>query len=326
MRHVKHASEYTLPGAPFYCELCWLCDYNTSLRFLLFGHFFLFCSLLHILLSSYFKKLEALANHSILVTHLSTFNQQLMRLALVQKLSVNMQHLIFSVLSVLSVLPVIFTAPVSHQSGGAEHIILLNKTDPSTPSIAAILNSLSLSETHNDVKHIYNNSAFLGFSARMKSHCLNILANTTGVTHIEPAVRVASTDLDSITDSPWGLQRLSSSAVSIEGDTDELNYTYTYANNLLGKGADIYIMDTGIFTQHVVFGGRATMGWSFDGNMTDDDGHGTHVSGIAAGERVGVAQGANLIGVRVLGGDGGGWSSDVVKGVFQHAHLSSNKH
>lgn len=209
-------------------------------------------------------------------------------------------------------------APLSHEPG-VEHIILLNTTHHSTSSISKVLASLSLSETHRDVKHIYNNTDFLGFSAKMNSHCLNILANTTGITHIEPVVRLhhANTlETSKEKDSSWGLERISTASPTIKGDTEQLDYTYTYANNLLGSGADIYIMDSGIFTEHVVFGGRAVMGWSFDGLMSDDDGHGTHVAGIAAGHQVGVAQGANIYGIRVLDKIGLGESSSLIKGIF----------
>ncbi|KAF1347060.1 peptidase S8/S53 domain-containing protein [Delphinella strobiligena] len=206
-------------------------------------------------------------------------------------------------------------APFGHEAG-VEHIILLNTTHHFASSISNILASLSLSESHKDVKHIYNNTGLLGFSAKMNSHCLNILANTAGITHIEPVVRLHHANtFNTSKDSSWGLERISTASASMKGDIDQLDYTYTYANNLLGSGADIYILDTGIFTEHVAFGGRAVMAWSFDGVMTDDDGHGTHVAGIAAGQRVGVAQGANVYGVRAMGSDGQGVSSDVVKGL-----------
>lgn len=209
-------------------------------------------------------------------------------------------------------------APLGHEPD-VEHIILLNTTHHSASSIPKVLASLSLSETHKDVKHIYNNTDVLGFSARMSSHCLEILANTTGITHIEPVVRLHHANTlktSKIKDSSWGLERISTASPTIKGDTKQLDYTYTYANNLLGSGADIYIIDSGILTEHVVFGGRAVMGWSFDGLMSDDDGHGTHVAGIAAGHQVGVAQGANIYGIRVLGKMGYGQSSSLLKGIF----------
>ena len=63
-----------------------------------------------------------------------------------------------------------------------------------------------------------------------------------------------------------------------------------------------------------------------DPQMTDAFGHGTHVAGIIAGNPArangvareytgGVAPGANLINVRVLGADGSGFTSDVINGI-----------
>src|SRR5688572_12984410 len=49
------------------------------------------------------------------------------------------------------------------------------------------------------------------------------------------------------------------------------------------------------------FGGRAVFGWTGSGlARTDDHGHGSHVAGIAAGTRYGVAKKANIISVKVL--------------------------
>lgn len=113
---------------------------------------------------------------------------------------------------------------------------------------------------------------------------------------------------------PWGLQRVSS-VDQFGGNPGALDFTYSYATPSLGSGADIYVLDTGIYTQHNVFGGRAVMAWSYDGNMTDLDGHGTHVSGTAAGDILGIASDANVFGIKVLAADGGGWSSNVVAGI-----------
>lgn len=78
-----------------------------------------------------------------------------------------------------------------------------------------------------------------------------------------------------------------------------------------GEGVDIYILDSGIFTRHLWFEGRAK---NFRGEtetkytirvpggtttVNDDDSHGTHVAGLAGGLRHGVAQWATLVNVKV---------------------------
>lgn len=103
--------------------------------------------------------------------------------------------------------------------------------------------------------------------------------------------------------------------MSVGGNFKAMDYTYSFANSDLGRGADVYIVDTGVYTQHNVFSGRATMAWSFDGDLNDHDGHGTHVAGTAAGNVLGVASNANILGVKALDADGSGWSSNVVAGI-----------
>merc|ERR1740139_394682 len=105
---------------------------------------------------------------------------------------------------------------------------------------------------------------------------------------------------------PWGLDKVGVS---------------TRANQ--GAGVNIYILDTGIHTPHTDFGGRASSALDFstdeDGERCegrsdcarDNQGHGTHCAGTAAGTTYGVAPAASLFAIKVLGDDGSGsfaWS------------------
>ncbi|PPQ92426.1 hypothetical protein CVT25_008647 [Psilocybe cyanescens] len=102
------------------------------------------------------------------------------------------------------------------------------------------------------------------------------------------------------TNAPWGLQRISQDAKLTSTSTTALTYTYKY-DSTAGAGVDIYVVDTGIYTAHSDFGGRASWGASFGGYANSDgNGHGTHCAGTAAGTRYGVAKAANLIAVKVL--------------------------
>ncbi|KAF2847662.1 subtilisin-like protein [Plenodomus tracheiphilus IPT5] len=113
---------------------------------------------------------------------------------------------------------------------------------------------------------------------------------------------------------PWGLQRISNEAGAF-GSPQGQDFTYSFDNAALGAGVDIYIIDTGVRTSHAVFTGRATEGFTATGSFVDGDGHGTHVAGTAGGAKFGVAQGANIIEVKVLGDDGSGSSSDTIAGM-----------
>ncbi|KAK3113647.1 hypothetical protein LTR53_008860 [Teratosphaeriaceae sp. CCFEE 6253] len=218
----------------------------------------------------------------------------------------------------------VLAAPVQgHQSGGAEHIVIIDRDHPTPPYVAEVLERLALNAGHPDVRLIYNNSAFRGFAASMKSHCLDLLANMSDVSVVEEATSIAraspqkrqsSLAYDSRLNAPWGLQRIST-ASSVHGSAQAMDYTYSYADGGLGKGADIYIVDTGIYTDHDAFAGRAEMAWSYSRDSTDSDGHGTHVAGTAAGNVLGVASNANLFGIKALDSDGGGLSSNVIAGI-----------
>ena len=85
-----------------------------------------------------------------------------------------------------------------------------------------------------------------------------------------------------------------------------------------GKGVRVYILDTGCRTTHAEFraGGGSTAtraatqsvvlsdGSRPYGSGGDGNGHGTHVSGIAAGLNVGIAPAAVIRCIKVLGNDG----------------------
>jgi serine protease AprX len=96
---------------------------------------------------------------------------------------------------------------------------------------------------------------------------------------------------------------------------------------LTGKGVTIAIVDTGIYPHPDLINptNRIVAFRDFINGRTDpydDNGHGTHVAGDAAsngfsssGLYAGPATEANLVGVKVLGADGGGSLSTVLQGI-----------
>ncbi|KAJ1307135.1 hypothetical protein OPQ81_001253 [Rhizoctonia solani] len=83
-----------------------------------------------------------------------------------------------------------------------------------------------------------------------------------------------------------------------------------------GAGVDVYGIDTGIYTAHSSFGGRARWGATFGGYANQDgNGHRTDTSGTAVGASYGVATSANIIAVKVLSDAGSGTNSDVIAGI-----------
>lgn len=84
----------------------------------------------------------------------------------------------------------------------------------------------------------------------------------------------------------------------------------------LGENVDVYGIDTGIYTEHECFGGRAFWGKTFGGYAdADGHGHGTHTAGTAVGKEYGLATAARIFAVKVLGDNGSGSLSDVMQGV-----------
>ena len=97
-----------------------------------------------------------------------------------------------------------------------------------------------------------------------------------------------------------------------------------HKQGILGKGIGVAIVDTGLFP-HPDYRSRIT-GW-YDALYQkpapyDDNGHGSHVAGIAAGAGTfshgkykGIAPQANLIGVKVLNSKGNGTIHDIMNGL-----------
>ena len=86
-----------------------------------------------------------------------------------------------------------------------------------------------------------------------------------------------------------------------------------------GSGVDLYVMDTGIYAQHESFNGRVQTGINTmvpgePGNI-DCNGHGTQVASIAAGLGFGIARGAEIIPVSIMGCDGQGTLMALANGV-----------
>ncbi|HEX2121657.1 MAG TPA: S8 family serine peptidase, partial [Thermoanaerobaculia bacterium] len=154
--------------------------------------------------------------------------------------------------------------------------------------------------------HVYKTTV-KGFSAELtEKEALRIAADPR-VAYVEEdgVVSIAATQ----SNATWGLDR-------VDQRDRPLSTTYTY--NVTGSGVKAYIIDTGINTAHVDFGGRAIHGRdAVDGALpaSDCNGHGTHVAGTVGGSTWGVAKGVTLVAVRVLDCAGSGTNSGVIAGI-----------
>jgi subtilisin family serine protease/uncharacterized protein YkwD len=122
-------------------------------------------------------------------------------------------------------------------------------------------------------------------------------------------------------DSQWGLHNTGQTLGTPDADIDAPE-----AWGLSQGESDVIVavIDTGVDLDHPEFAGRLTGGWDFyngDASPDDDNGHGTHVAGIAAAAGnngtgvAGVAWGVRIMPVKVLNSAGNGYYSDMIDGI-----------
>jgi subtilisin family serine protease len=189
-------------------------------------------------------------------------------------------------------------APLLSASAGGiagSYIVVLNEgADPR--SVAAVAGV--------SPRYVYT-AVLNGFAAQLNEGQLNALRHNPNVDYVEQdGVAQASATQSNAT---WGIDRIDQRSRPLSG-------TYTYTTTASGVYA--YIIDTGIYTAHSNFGGRASNVYdAFGGNGNDCNGHGTHVAGTVGSATYGVAKAARLRGVRVLDCNGSGSWSGIIAGI-----------
>jgi len=151
--------------------------------------------------------------------------------------------------------------------------------------------------------------ALRAFSATVNQAALKEILASDDVDFVEEDQIITIDALQQNNAPSWGLPRVSQRR-------RQPSAPYIYQNQA-GSGVTAYVLDTGINTAHVDFGGRATMGANFISGSpnTDENGHGTHVAGTIGGSRFGVAKKVRLVGVKVLSRQGSGSTSGIIAGM-----------
>lgn len=180
-------------------------------------------------------------------------------------------------------------------------------------------------------EHVLN-----GFAARLDDRELDALRRNPNVAYVEedqvatvlgqPSARrdaggrpEARTDgagaAGTLAAPPWNLDRLDQRYLPLDG---------SYTVNTSAAHVDIYIVGTGIQTNHPALI-KALRGFDvFGGNSEDCHGHGTHMAGIASSPDWGVAKDAYLWSVRVLNCNGSGTYSGIIAGTdWIRSHAAS---
>ena len=148
-------------------------------------------------------------------------------------------------------------------------------------------------------------SAIKGFAAAMSPQAAEALARNPQVAYVEQDQEMGISATQS--GATWGIDRIDQRSRPLSG-------TYTYTSTASTVYA--YIIDTGIYTAHTQFGGRASNVYdALGGNGQDCNGHGTHVAGTVGASTYGVAKSVRLRGVRVLNCSGSGSTSGIIAAV-----------
>ena len=154
------------------------------------------------------------------------------------------------------------------------------------------------------VHHEYS-GVLNGFAAVLDDAALAEVRADPDVAYVEQdqTITLSATQ----TGATWGIDR-------IDQRNRPLSGTYTYTTT--ASAVYVYIIDTGIYTAHSQFGGRASNVFdAFGGSGQDCHGHGTHVAGTVGGSTYGVAKAVRLRGLRVLNCSGSGATSGIIAGM-----------
>lgn len=118
-------------------------------------------------------------------------------------------------------------------------------------------------------------------------------------------VSIIGFEVAEVSEAPLQIQLVETDTI-VRASAARNKYGYT------GTGYTAAVIDTGIDYNHTAFAGRYLGGYDFhnnDDDPYDDNGHGTHVAGIIAGDHTsykGIAPDANIVALKALGSNGSG--------------------
>jgi serine protease AprX len=161
--------------------------------------------------------------------------------------------------------------------------------------------------------------------ARYMNDSAVLMANSAQVTELasDSAQQILSGDLPV---APFmSVSNSSTAADQVRSGTSGLLLGIGGIPGVNGQGVTVAVIDSGI-SAHPALSQKVIANVSYvtgDPQVDDAFGHGTHIAGIIAGSSTGatslynggIAPGARLVNIRVLGKDGTGWTSDVIAGI-----------
>ncbi|MFE1877214.1 S8 family peptidase [Streptomyces sp. NPDC059496] len=206
-------------------------------------------------------------------------------------------------------------APPAPRSATAPYVVVLKDTASRAPTRALAAEAVHAGD---EVGPVYE-AALNGFAVRTTAARAAALAADPRVASVEPDAEFHTTDTpDAVAapepqrgpqaPAPWSLDRIDQRELPLDG-------SYTYPSR--AEGVTVYVIDSGINTGHLEFGGRARTGYNalFLSSSRDCSGHGTHVAATVGGKTYGVAKGVSLVGVKVADCRGSASLSAILKGL-----------
>ncbi|KAH7333759.1 peptidase S8/S53 domain-containing protein [Rhizoctonia solani] len=201
--------------------------------------------------------------------------------------------------SVCSVLagPVDGRIPITKRAGPvkANSYIIKLKDGVSKPAhLAGLLSGSKVAYTYD--------RAFQGYSAQLEGKALEYIRQSKDVEYIVQDEQVKLPGIST-----------ADAQVSPRNSGSEESSLFKRVN---GAGVDVYQIDTGIYTAHTQFGGRAKWGATFGGYPNaDGNGHGTALASLVVGSTYGLAKQANITAIKCFGDDGSANLSDIIQGI-----------
>lgn len=151
---------------------------------------------------------------------------------------------------------------------------------------------------------------FKGFVGDFSKKILERLQRCPYVNEVSPDIQIQSLDLVAEKSPPRHLGRIS------QRKRLKKNFKFLYDTEASGKGVVAFVIDSGVYTGHPEFEGRARSGIDLTGNGSGDkNGHGTHVAGIIGSSSYGVSKNVSIVEVKALADDGNGSLSKIIAAV-----------
>jgi len=192
----------------------------------------------------------------------------------------------------------------------ATQYLATQKAKASTATIASLKNPASPAAY--GVRHVYNSKVLTGLTAMLTKADLADFkkVHKDNIEYIEPDKQAYAMAIQHYAPS-WGLVRVGYWKNTVDSTT---NFPYP---NAAGNGVAVYVLDTGVQTNHPSFQHRAKLLHNFvrEEGPADLNGHGTHVSGTIGSALYGVAKKTHVYGLKVLNKKGEGLYSRIIAAI-----------